>query len=333
MSKEESMEKSVKNPKYVDLLDEDRPISGQNYVCLSFLSPDKILKKKEIFFFEQFLKYFDFTKSVRKFNQFLNFLSYKHNLDFDKVMNDFQDYLSTEQEKLSETSVSDEYKNFLDEKEDELTKEFDNLYHFQTNTRGIKVRGSFPTLEEAQLRSRMLREVDSNHDIYVGQVGMWMPWEPEAYKTGKVDYMEEELNQLMSEKKKNELNAKKAFDRRVRDAKKKAIEDNKEKAKKSGAKLTQDITKEGELIGVQNTSSTIERSLGMNEKITTSDIRKELFEGENIRTRSSADPQEQYKKNLKEIGKESAFTQNETVDEEKNLETIKEDDGENDTKN
>ena len=99
----------------------------------------------------------------------------------------------------------------------------------------------------------------------------------------------------------------------------------KKKQKKSGAKLTQDVTKEGELIGVQNTSSTIERALGMNEKITTSDIRKELFEGENIRTRSSADPQEQYEKNLKEIGKESTFTQNETTNE-KNLKTIKEED-------
>jgi len=296
MSKEESMEKSIKNPKYVDLLDEDRPISGQNYVCLSFLSPDKILKKKEIFFFEQFLKYFDFTKSVRKFNQFLNFLSYKYNLDFDKVMNDLQDYLLTEQEKLSETTVRDEYKNFLDEKEDELTKEFNNLHHFQTNTRGIKVRGSFPTLEEAQLRSRMLREVDPNHDIYVGQVGMWMPWEPEAYKTGKVEYMEEELNQLMSEKKKNELSAKKAFDQRVREAKKKAIKDNKEKARKTGAKLTQDVTEEGELVGVHNTSSTIERSLGMNEKITTSDIRKELFEGENIRTKGMDNAKEEFEK-------------------------------------
>ena len=52
----------------------------------------------------------------------------------------------------------------------------------------------------------MLREIDPNHDIMVGPVGMWMPWDPEAYKTGRVEYMEEELNQLMSEKNKNEAN-------------------------------------------------------------------------------------------------------------------------------
>ena len=245
-------------------------------------------------------------------------------------MTDFQDYLSSEQEKLSETNVGDEYKNFLDEKEDDLSKEFDSLYHFQTNTRGIKVRGCFPTQEEAQLRSRMLREVDPNHDIYVGQVGVWMPWEPEAYKTGKVEYMEEELNQLMSEKKKNEFYAKREFDKRVREAKKKAIKDNKEKARKAGTKLTQDVTEEGELIGVRNTSSTVERTLGMNEKLSTADIRKELFEGENVRTRSSTAPHEQYEKNLKEIGKESIFAKNEKFDGEddtkKNLKVIQDDD-------
>ena len=41
------------NPKYVDLLDEDQPISGQKFGCFSFISPEKILKQKEIFFFEE----------------------------------------------------------------------------------------------------------------------------------------------------------------------------------------------------------------------------------------------------------------------------------------
>ena len=57
-----------------------------------------------------------------------------------------------------------------------------------------------------------MREVDPNHNVYVGPVGMWMPWEPEAYKTGRVEYLEEELNNLMHEKTKNEAKAKQEFD-------------------------------------------------------------------------------------------------------------------------
>ena len=95
---------------------------------------------------------------------------------------------------------SNEFKNFMDAHEDGLTDEFNKENHFQTCVRGLKIRGCYSTQEEAELRCKMLREVDPNHDIYVGQVGVWMPWDPEAYKTGKVEYLEEELNQLMNEK-------------------------------------------------------------------------------------------------------------------------------------
>ena len=37
------------NPKYVDLLDEDKPIAGQKFVCVSFVSPENILKQKNHF--------------------------------------------------------------------------------------------------------------------------------------------------------------------------------------------------------------------------------------------------------------------------------------------
>jgi hypothetical protein len=33
------------NPKYIDLLDEDKPISGQKFVCVSFVSPENILQQ------------------------------------------------------------------------------------------------------------------------------------------------------------------------------------------------------------------------------------------------------------------------------------------------
>ena len=39
------------NPKYVDLLELDKPIAGQSFGCFSFISPEKILKQREIFFF------------------------------------------------------------------------------------------------------------------------------------------------------------------------------------------------------------------------------------------------------------------------------------------
>jgi hypothetical protein len=270
-----------KNPKYVDLLEEDKPIAGQKFACISFVSPENILKKKEVFFFEQFLKHWDFTKSTEKFTQFLNFMAFKYNLNFDKVMADFQEYTKSEKEGLVKTSIDDDYKNFLDVKEDDLSVEFSTLYNFQTHTRGIKVRGVFATQQEAELRCRMLREVDPNHDVYVGPVGMWMPWNPEAYKTGRVEYIEDELNQLMKEKNINEQSAKQQFEKRVKETKRNAIEENKKLARDTGNKLTQNIDKDGNLVGVANMNNP-----SIEEAVSSADIRKELFEGENVRTKA-----------------------------------------------
>ena len=267
------------NPKYVDLLEEDKPISGQKFACLSFVSPENILVQKNHFLFQEFLKHYDFTKSVQKFSQFLNFLSYKYSINFDDVMKDFQEYTKSEKDTFTTSYVRDEYKNFLDANEERLDDEFNSANSFQTSTRGLKVRGVYSTQEEAELRCKLLREVDPNHDIYVGPVGNWIPWEPEAYKTGRVEYLEDELNQLMNEKNKNEAAAKTEFEKRVLEAKREAIEENKKIAKETGNKLTQNINKDGQLVGVNNT---IENVLGGKDEVTSADIRKELFEGDNV---------------------------------------------------
>lgn len=288
VSKKNSFERKVNtsgkpNAKYVDLLEEDKPIAGQKFVCVSFVSPEKIIKQKEVFFFEQFLKKWELNKSMEKFVQFLNFVSYKYNMNFEDLTTDFKDFVKEEKESLNQSGIEDEYKTFLDNNEEELEKSFGVLHNFQTCTRGIKIRGSYPSVEEAEIRCKMLRELDPNHDVFVGPVGLWMPWEPEAYKTGRVEYMEEELNQLMHEKKKNETNAKTAFEQRVKESKQKAMEENMKNAEKSGNTLTQTIDKDGNLIGINNIN-TQEENLKENEDISAADIRMELFEGENIVT-------------------------------------------------
>jgi hypothetical protein len=269
------------NPKYVDLLEEDKPIAGQKFVCVSFISPEKILKQKELYFFEEFLKKWEFSKSMEKFVQFLNFVSYKYNVSFDDLSNDFKEFVKEEKETLTKNSIEDDYKNFLDKNEEDLEKQFNISVNFQTSTRGLKIRGAYPTVEEAELRCKMLREIDPNHDIMVGPVGLWMPWDPEAYKTGRVEYMEEELNQLMCEKQKNETNAKNAFEQRVKESKQKAMDENMKNAEKSGNTLTQTIDEQGNLIGVNN-ANTQENDLKEKDNISSADICMELFEGENI---------------------------------------------------
>ena len=200
-------------------------------------------------------------------------------LSFDNLAADLKEFVDSERDNIVSMKMEDEYKNFMDRTEDKLEKEFNAKHDFQTSIRGIKIRGSFPTQEEAELRAKVLRKVDPNHDVYVGPVGMWIPFHPDAYKTGKVEYMEETLNELMSEKEKNEEQAKNEFEYRVKETKREAIAKNKKLAEETGNKITQTVDENGNLISVDNTNTQIE-TLG--EDATVDDIKKELFEGDNI---------------------------------------------------
>jgi hypothetical protein len=265
------------NSKYIDLLDEDKSVAGQKFACISFISPEKVIKQREMFEFEQFLKQWDMNKSLEKFNHFLSFLSYKYNLKMDDLSTDLQEFCKEEKDNLFLTTLEDDYKTFLDTNEERMNEEFRKQHDFQTNVRGLKIRGSYPTQQEAELRCKMLREVDPNHDVYVGPVGTWIPFHPEAYKTGRVEYLEDELNQIMNEKEKNEKTAKVEFEKRVRESKEKSMEENKKKALESGNVLTQTMNEQGELVSVKSLSANNEDS-----NITIEEVKEQLFEGENV---------------------------------------------------
>jgi len=273
------------NPKYIDLCDEDSAIAGQKFACLSFVSPEKILKKREVYLFDQFIKQWEFSKSMERYFDFIHFIAYKYNLKVDSLITDFNDFVKEETDKLKKSGIEDDYKNFMDKQEEKLNEQFSREHAFQTSVRGLKVRGVFPTQEEAELKSKRLREHDPNHDIFVGPVGIWVPWDPDAYKTGRVEHLEEELNALHKEKMKNEEMAKKEFEERVRETKKKAIMENVEKAKKSGNVLTQTIDEQGNLIGVKETTNFDEREV---EEENATLLRNELL----VKTLTEADTKE-----------------------------------------
>ena len=88
------------NPKYVDLLEEDKPLAGQKFTCISFVSPENILKQKNVFFFDEFIKNWEFSKSMDKFVIFLNFLSFKYKLTFDDVTEDFKEFVKEQHTEL-----------------------------------------------------------------------------------------------------------------------------------------------------------------------------------------------------------------------------------------
>ena len=153
--------------KKTDYLEVDENIPGQNYVCLSFLSPESLMQNKEAFKCVKFLQ--SYCKDQK--------------LKFDDVYNKYQDFI---------------YKY-----EDKLQRDFDEQNDFQTSVRGLKVRGVFDTRGAAEDRAKKLSLRDSGFHTFVGQVGYWLPWDPNADKVADEVFQDSQLNDMMEKYQEN----------------------------------------------------------------------------------------------------------------------------------
>ena len=176
-----------------DFLEVDDPLPGQSYVCLSFVSPETIIESKESF----------------KVSKFLQSYCKEQELDLEDVMKKYTDYT---------------YKY-----ENELQKDFDERNKFQTNIRGLKVRGTYSTREEADKRAKSLQSIDSDFHVFVGQVGYWLPWDPCADKVQDEHYINGQLNDMMEKYKENNINRDIFYEEEKREKIKKAKEEQMQK--------------------------------------------------------------------------------------------------------
>lgn len=192
MSAEEST--NVTSVKEVDYLDEDKPIRGQNFVLLSFLSPEDVLVNKEAYMFSKFI-----TKFSADMTTLLDGISSKYS--------DSKDFVDSVKENnayiFNPKDMSEQYGFFKSVNNQDLESSYHRDNNFVTSIRGIKVRGVFDTIEEAKNRSEFVKKLDNKFNIYIAQVGCWCPWSPNPDCLENQEYAETQLNTLMKEYKKN----------------------------------------------------------------------------------------------------------------------------------
>jgi hypothetical protein len=213
-----------------DFLDEDVEIPGQKVVLLSFLSPEKVLAKKDLFFFDSFLKQYEFRLRLRSLEGFLatTLRGINNKLDaqaieFDKqdlsgcadlcrnsriridtAMDELQAFVKTNEADMKESKLKEAFDDFVYANKTKLDEQFSAQNEFRTSVRGLKVRGVYGSKAEAEARSKKLQRNDQIHNIFLGEVGKWLPWDPEPSDVQEQEYAEEQLNTLMKKYKDNE---------------------------------------------------------------------------------------------------------------------------------
>ena len=186
----------TEKPEKIDYLEVDNPIAGQNYVCMSFLSPEKLIQNKETFKCAKFL----------------------------------QSYCK--EQKLKFQEVYSKYEDFCYKYEDKLQRDYDEQNDFQTSLRGVKIRGVFDTRDAAEARAKSLSATDSSFHVFIGQMGYWLPWDPNADKVESEHFQNSQLNDMMEKYQENNVNRDMFYEEQKRE-KIKAAQEEERKAKEA----------------------------------------------------------------------------------------------------
>lgn len=230
-------------------LEADKEIPGQHYVALSFISPQKVLKNKDLFFFTEFLKDYEMQYKIKSTEGFVMSQVQKVQEAASKVQDvvenailkkekatdlsgalqvladlsgalqtikdvrrditrdvaeDMSTYVKSKVADFREGTVREDYETFLFKNRKRLDDEFFAKNDFRTTVQGVKVRGVYDTYNEAVHRCKTLQKIDPSFNVYVGQVGFWLPWDPEPSEIADQEYADEQLNTLMKKYKENE---------------------------------------------------------------------------------------------------------------------------------
>ena len=221
-------------------LEADKEIPGQHYVALSFLSPEKVLANKDVYLFSEFLKDYEIQYKIKATEGFimseakklqehaaeiqgvLESLRGKESITRDELeaaienlklqrinvtknaQSDLEAHVKANMTDFKSTTIQDSYDTFLFKNRKKLEDDYFSKNSFRTTIRGLKVRGVYDTYAEALGRAKTLQKLDPSFNVYVGQVGFWLPWDPEPHDVADQEYADDQLNQLMKKYKENE---------------------------------------------------------------------------------------------------------------------------------
>ena len=211
-------------------LTDDPEIAAQRWCLLSFISPENVLARKDPFFFASFLKQYEFQLRSKGLEQFLvktiqtingkleaeavnlekldlsgaALACRNSTLRMETFLTDFHGYVKGNLKEMSASTLQEEYDDYMYKNSAQLEDDFFAKNNFRTTVRGLKIRGAYSTKEEAEMRAKKLQKMDADHNIFVGQVGKWLPWDPKPSDIADQEYAEEELNTLMKKYKENE---------------------------------------------------------------------------------------------------------------------------------
>lgn len=174
----------------------------QNYCLISFISPNEEIDKKLISDIFSFM-FYELNKKIKE-------IAYVAISEFNIVINSFID--QDLQFELSSSEISDLKKELIFNIEtdqntffrenmfnkEQITKILESIdfttHNKQSNIHGIKVRGIFTNLKDADDYAIKVRESENKIHCFVGSVGHWCPTDPKGTSINHKTYNADKNN-------------------------------------------------------------------------------------------------------------------------------------------
>ena len=232
-----------RSEKLHDALIDDPKINGQEWCCMSFVSPENLIERRELFYVNCFL-YEEVNKTIgataehmaKEANNVVSSI-------FDGIIEKYSNSMDEKDKEMAEKLKNLQKENVIDESKfvnkctrkfymdqnditDKYTVYSSNNYQRLLETyerkfndtrcsvRGFKVRGSFKTFEEAKTQCEKLQKMERSVGIAIAPVGTWVPWDPSPDAVQDSEYMLPELNKMMNKYNEQNKNKEVMFEER-----------------------------------------------------------------------------------------------------------------------
>jgi hypothetical protein len=148
-----------------DYLSSDPELPDQRYALISVVMPQSAVQQRELFYVQEFFK------SV-------------------------SDRFGIKPEQLAE--VQDLFQTFREEFRDKVDARFAQLNKNMTSVFGLKIRAVSSNRADAECRGDHFQAVDPLHNIFLVEVGKWLPLEPDLHTLIRDQkFAEQQLNELI----------------------------------------------------------------------------------------------------------------------------------------
>lgn len=219
------------------------------FIVCGFLTSREIIKKIEMYYFEQFVRRFPFMKAAKFMYDGMCFMGQRCGVPQMETERYFDEIFDIEMRNMLEFGAEHEFGMFVDAYKTELDANFKKLFGFQPTAEGFKLFGAFKTEDDADdfIENSKTYHISRYLKLFKGDAREILCYDPTDRQVEDKRYISREVAQLMQQLNKNGNKRVDAFTARMKRRLIEQYNQNQKLAEQTNQKLTMHVDKDGNI--------------------------------------------------------------------------------------